>query len=113
MIQEAFKEEALSRTQVYEWFRRFREGRMSLEDDPRSGRPSTSHTDENVDLIRQTINQDRRMTIDMLSENTGISWSACQRILTDDLKMRRIIANSFPDCSQMSKNKLVFLCVRI
>ncbi|EZA47560.1 hypothetical protein X777_15676, partial [Ooceraea biroi] len=40
MIQEAFKEEAISCTQVYEWFRRFRVGRMSLEDDPRSGRPS-------------------------------------------------------------------------
>jgi len=41
MHQEAFKEEALSKTQVYEWYSRFKGGEMSCEDQPRSGRPST------------------------------------------------------------------------
>ena len=41
MLQEAFKEESLSRTQVYEWYSRFKGGEMSREDQPRSGRPST------------------------------------------------------------------------
>jgi hypothetical protein len=46
MLQKAFKEEALSRTQVLEWFVGFK---MSIEDHPHSGRPSTSRTDENVE----------------------------------------------------------------
>jgi len=46
MLREAFKEEALSQARVYGWFSRFRRGDMSLEDQPRSGRPSTSRTDE-------------------------------------------------------------------
>jgi len=37
MLQEAFKEETLSRTQVYEWYSRFKGGEMSCEDQPRSG----------------------------------------------------------------------------
>jgi len=41
MLQEAFKEEALSKTQVYEWYSRLKGGEMSFEDQPRSGRPST------------------------------------------------------------------------
>ena len=41
MLQEAFKKEALSRTQVFERYSRFKGGEMSREDQPRSGRPST------------------------------------------------------------------------
>ena len=32
MLLKAFKEEALSRTQVFEWFARFKRGEMSVED---------------------------------------------------------------------------------
>jgi hypothetical protein len=42
MLQGAFKEEALSKTQVYEWYSLFTGGEMSCEEQPRSGRPSTS-----------------------------------------------------------------------
>ena len=48
MLQEAFKEEALSMSQVYEWCSRFRRGEMSCEDQPRSGRPSPCRNDENL-----------------------------------------------------------------
>jgi hypothetical protein len=53
MLQEAFKEEALSFTQVFEWFALFKIGEMSVEDHPHSGRPSTSRTDENVEKIQE------------------------------------------------------------
>jgi len=48
MLREAFEEEALSQARVYEWFSWFKRGDMSLEDQPRSGGPSTSRTDENI-----------------------------------------------------------------
>jgi len=51
MLQKAFKEEALSRTQVFEWFAQFKRGETSVEDHPHSERPSTSRTDENVEKI--------------------------------------------------------------
>ena len=92
MLQKTFKEEALSRTQVFEWFARFKRGEMSVEDHPHSGRPSTSPTDENV----EKINVDRRYTIDKISEATGESWSSCQQILTVDLNMRRVAARFVP-----------------
>jgi hypothetical protein len=44
MIREAFGEHSLSRTAVFEWHSRFKAGRVSVEDDERSRRPSTSET---------------------------------------------------------------------
>jgi len=78
MLQEAFNEEALSRTQVYEWYSRFTGGEMSCEDQTRSGRPSTCRNDENLDKVRNAINADHCRTIDEISEKTGLSWRSCQ-----------------------------------
>ena len=39
LMQQAYGEDAVGRTQVFDWFRRFKEGRTSVESDPRSGRP--------------------------------------------------------------------------
>jgi GH24 family phage-related lysozyme (muramidase) len=34
LLQKAYREDALGRTQVYDWFHRFKEGRTSVESDP-------------------------------------------------------------------------------
>ena len=38
MLQQAYGEDCLSRTQCHEWYQRFKSGRTSVEDDPKSGR---------------------------------------------------------------------------
>ena len=109
MLQKVFKEEALNRTQVFEWFARFKRGEMSIEYHPHSWHPSTSRTDENVEKIREQINEDRRYTIDEISEATFLSWSSCQRIWTSDALPR----SSFPPAHTGPKKKsLVWLCAR-
>jgi hypothetical protein len=83
---ERVKEEPLSQARVYEWFSQFKHGDMSLEDQPRSGHPSTSRIDEK---IHDVIMFDHRRTLDELEAVTGVSWSSCQRILTEELHMKR------------------------
>jgi len=107
MLQKAFKEEALSRTQVFEWFALFKRGEMSVEDHPHSGHLSTSRTDENVEKIQEKINEDCRYTSDEISEATGVRWSSCQRILTVDLNMRRIAAKFVPRLLTQDQKTLV------
>ena len=42
MLQRVYGEETMSRTRAFECHKRFKEGREEVEDDPQSGRPSTS-----------------------------------------------------------------------
>jgi transposase len=72
MLKIAFGEEAMCRTQTYEWWKRFKEGRISV-DDPRSGRPSTSKTDDNVAEVPEVIRSNRRFTVREVAEEVSIS----------------------------------------
>ena len=58
MLQGAYGDQAMSRARVFEWHRRFKEGEEDVEDKPRSGRPSSSITDENVEAVRQAVRGD-------------------------------------------------------
>ncbi|KAJ8961260.1 hypothetical protein NQ318_008944 [Aromia moschata] len=49
MVKEVYGNECLSHIQVFEWFKRFREGSETTEDDPRPGRPSMSKADQNIE----------------------------------------------------------------
>jgi hypothetical protein len=51
VLREAFGEHSLSRRAVSDWHSRFKAGRVSVEDDELSGRPSTCETTENVEKI--------------------------------------------------------------
>ena len=72
MLKIAFGEEAMCRTQTYEWWKRFKDGRTSVDDDPRSGRPSTSKTDDNIAKVREVIRSNRRLTVREVSEVVSI-----------------------------------------
>ncbi|KFM82039.1 hypothetical protein X975_05280, partial [Stegodyphus mimosarum] len=59
MIKQAYAGKALSRSHVFEWHKRFHEGRDSVQDDLRAGRPSIiAHTNANVEHIRQLLQED-------------------------------------------------------
>ncbi|XP_065305928.1 protein GVQW3-like [Dermacentor albipictus] len=45
-IQTAFGDDAMSSTQIEEWYNRFKDGRTLVESKPRSGRPSTCRNDQ-------------------------------------------------------------------
>jgi transposase len=52
MLRNAYGEESLSRTTVFEWHKMFKEGRESLQDGERKGRPSNSRTEELTEVIK-------------------------------------------------------------
>ena len=63
LLQEVLWCDTTSRTRLSEWHRRFKEGREEVLNDHRSGRPSTSRTDETVERVRQKVRSDRRLTV--------------------------------------------------
>jgi len=80
MLQQAYGEDCLSRTQCHEWYQRFKSGRTSVEDDPKSGRPSTSMDDDRVEKVLAVIRQNRRLTVREVAEEVGICRSSCHLI---------------------------------
>jgi len=49
-----------------------------------------------IERVRQIICEDRRRTIDEVSMLVGISHGTCHKILTEDLKMRRVASKFVP-----------------
>ena len=96
MLQAAFGESCLSRSKTFDWYSRFKSGRRSFVNDSRPGRPSTSHTEETVARVREIIRADRRLTIKKVAEEVRIAFGTCQKLLTEDLRMRRVTAKFVP-----------------
>ncbi|UYV69395.1 hypothetical protein LAZ67_6003445 [Cordylochernes scorpioides] len=55
MLQKAFKDDCISRSQSGKWHKAFKEGREEVADEPRSGRPTTARTDEDVDRVLEEL----------------------------------------------------------
>jgi len=58
----------MKKTAVYRWVKRFSEGRGSVTDEERSGRPATSRTEENIAKVCQTVRENRRLTVRSIAE---------------------------------------------
>ena len=86
----------MSRTQYYESCKGFKEGRMSVDEDPRPGRPSTSTNDDHVQRVRSVIRGNRRLTVREVADEVGISVGSCHQIVTEKLQMRRVSAEFVP-----------------
>lgn len=46
MLQKAFGDSTISRSQAYDWYKAFEEGRENVDDLPRSGRPPNSNEEK-------------------------------------------------------------------
>ena len=86
----------LGRSQIFQWFSRFKAGRTSTDDEEHTGRPVSSSAPEMIERVRQIIREDRLHTIDEVSMLVGISHGTCLKILTEDLKMRRVESKFVP-----------------
>ncbi|XP_023311966.1 putative uncharacterized protein FLJ37770 [Anoplophora glabripennis] len=96
MIKAAYKEDALSDRQVFRWHKAFLEGRETVDDEVRAGRPSTSTTDDNVTRVRQLLNTDRRLSVRLMSLILDIPKTIVHEIVTNNLNMRKVCAKMVP-----------------
>lgn len=96
ILQQAYGEDTMARSSAFEWHKRFREGLEETEDAHRSGRPSTSRTEENVERVRQMVRNDRRLTVRMIASSLDINRDCVWKIITEDLGMRKICAKMVP-----------------
>ena len=95
MLNTAYGDVAMKQATCFRWHKRFKNGRLFVEDDERSGRPSTTD-DPHIDEINTLVQANRRLTVRELAEECGISVGSCHHILTEELKMHRVAAKFVP-----------------
>ena len=96
MLELVYGDAAVTMKTVYKWFERFCNGYESVEEEERSGHPSTSKMQANVERVSEMIRSSRRLTIREISEDLNISYGSIQNTLTTDLNMRQVSAKFVP-----------------
>ncbi|XP_066951259.1 platelet binding protein GspB-like isoform X9 [Macrobrachium rosenbergii] len=94
LLKEAYGEDAMSRPRVFEWHKRFKSGREEVEDDPKSGRPSSVKTAETIDKVQELVQSDRSLTVRMIAEELSLNRESVRTILVQELGMRKVCAKS-------------------
>ena len=93
MIAETYGDSAPSQRFVYKWARRFRDGRESLRDDPRSGRPKT--TTSLAESISDVLEERPFESVRTLSDALGFSRETI-RITLHELGLRKFSLRFVP-----------------
>ena len=91
-----YGDSAIKKTAVYKWVKRFSEGRESVSDEERSGRPATSRTEENIAKVSQILRENRQLTVRSIAEQVNINRETVREILTEDLDMMKVCAKMVP-----------------
>ena len=96
MLVQVYGDNAMKKTAVDKWVKRFSDGRESITDEERSGLSETSRTEENIEKVRQTVRGNRRLTVRGIVEQTNIDRETVRKILTEDFDMRKVCVKTIP-----------------
>jgi len=95
MMQQVYGEYGLKERTV-KCVQHFREGREDPKEDARSGRPSTSSGNENIDRVCSLILIDRRLTVRMIAEELGLGKLSIHTTLMKHLEMKKVCTKIVP-----------------
>ncbi|GBN60941.1 Putative uncharacterized protein FLJ37770 [Araneus ventricosus] len=96
MLAKVYGEEAVSKKCVFEWLKRFRDGKENVEDQPRSVRPPISRTPDSIERGRWMLTDDRRLSLRMIAEKLKISLESVRKIVHKHLQKPMICARFVP-----------------
>ena len=92
ILQTAFGASCMNRASVFEWHKRFKEGRESVRNNERCGRSKAVRTPELIDQIKNLMDKDRCVSIETISAQFDFSVGIVYTIIREELKMRKICA---------------------
>ena len=109
MLVQVYGDNAMKKTAVHKFVKRFSEGRESVTDEERSGRPATSRTEENVAKVHQIVRENHRLTVRSITEQVNIYRETVRKISTKDLDMTEVCAKMVPkELTEEQKQRRVF-----
>jgi hypothetical protein len=75
MVQKAYENAALNRSNAFRWYSRFRGGRELVEYYERGGSPKSTRTDVNIAAVADLVKNDRRIASRIIAESLNIPKS--------------------------------------
>jgi histone-lysine N-methyltransferase SETMAR len=105
-FQQAFGDDAMRISHIKQWFNRFKDGRTSMDSEPRPGRHPTSRNDNVIDQVRTLVMQDRRITVRELAIEVEVSTESVHSILAEDLSLKRVSSKFVPRLLTMEQKQL-------
>jgi hypothetical protein len=81
---------------VSRWASPFREGRVSIQDDRRSGQPLTATDDTSAVIFSTLLVEDRRKSCEEIAHEANMSTASVFRIVTQTLQKRKVAAKWVP-----------------
>jgi hypothetical protein len=82
LLREAYGGNTLRKGNMFEWHKRFSEGREEAEVDERSGRPVTMKTDENAEKMWTLVRTDLPVGFRMTAKEMNMDKGTVRRNLT-------------------------------
>ena len=96
MLQTALGASCMNRASVFEWLKRFKEGRESEKDDERCGGSKEVRTLELIGQIKNFMDKERHVSIEAISAQFNVSVETVHTIIHEELKMQKICAKFVP-----------------
>ena len=112
-LQKIYGNGALKYATVCKWVRHFNDGRESIENDPRVGRPVSVLTEKNVATVKTLIEEDAHYTVQEIEELSGIHSSSVLKILRERLGLRKICTHWVPHLLTEQKQSWVRLASHV
>ena len=70
--------------------------KRGCEDEQRIGRPSTSHTSDNVAMVKAVLDSDRHLSVRLIADQVGLPKFIVHEIIMTELQMREVCAKLVP-----------------
>ena len=107
-LMEVYNDRALPYSTIVDWARRFSEGRESIEDRPRAGRPISGTSDKCVLEVSAILEEDPHISLVEIGNAVGVSTGTAHAIVHDNLQLRKVCARWVPHAlTQAQKTKRV------
>ena len=96
MLQTAFRPSCMNQASVFEWHKKFNEGRESVRDDNICGRSKEVRTPDLIGQIKNFMDKDHLVSIETITAQFDVSVGTVHTIIREKLKMRKICAKFVP-----------------
>jgi len=96
-----------------EWIEMFENGRTSVTDAERSGRPATAMTTRNEERTLELIRENRRVTAEEVAGRLNVSVGSAYSLIHDSLKFSKVCSRWVPkELTEECKRKHFDVCSR-